>query len=363
MPDPSGVPPLPKTDDREGASGSERPGSEVDDEKAAALADFGPPPLSIFGAPGYAINVMWRQRAIKAKIKEINEQMSEVEKDRNKVEALFGQAAIDHGLMPETAEEIKAKVEEAERAITMAMARNEKASLQHKQELERYDQEVRDAEAAIVPLLEREKNFKADFRAAQTEYRRYAIPVHRRQIEIRNLEKAIKKKKADENAPQRIATLQAEVKKLTQAYKEAERKLNKVKAEGMKLGSLVKPLRARVKAAAAEKEKAIEVFEQSMGEVAASAKRARIWKQSRLAEAGRQCFDEKPRPAIPGTERLVPGIASERRHVASIQEELDLHIHALDAFDGDSMRKAQLIGLVIGLLVVAGVGVAVTFSM
>lgn len=332
---------------------------DTDEDKAAVIADFDPPPTGIAGAPGYAIQVFRRQREIKGKIVEINGQLEEAEKDRNKVEAVFGQAAIDHGLIPETAEEIQEKVQEAERAIAGAMARNEKATMVHQNELERIDQEVRDLTERLGPLAERERTYKAEYKAAQAEFRRHAMMLRRKQIEVRNIEKILAKGKMEpgaiEQSKQRIASIKTEIVGLMKPAKAAENKVLVLRKEGNKIGTKVKPVQKQIKELEAAKEKAIETFETEMGDAAQAAKRARVWKQSRLAEAGRSCFDEAPRPEIPGTEPIIPQILECRSVVQGIQDELDLHIKALDAHDDESMKKGIMLIAGVGALFVAGI--------
>jgi len=332
-------------------------GADVSEAKVAELAGFGPAPENILGAPGYAMRVMSRQKELKETIADINDRMSKAEAERDGAEATLGQAAMDFGLVPDAAREIEAKVAEAEKSISAARGRTDHETEQHKEELARLDGELKQVRDMLEPLVQRERIIADEVSAAETHHRRAAAVVQRSQIQIRNLESGKGSVMPGDDPAGQLAQLKSQLAPQQAQANEAAQKLAAVQKEETGLKSQMSPLRKKQQKLEEERQASIDAYEEAMGERSAEAKRANAWRRSRLAVAGRQVYDQKPRPRLTDGDRLFARIDASRQKVKNIQAELDLHLRALDAFDAEAVGQAKLvlygaIGVVLLILVI-----------
>lgn len=312
----------------------------------AAVSGFGPPPSSYLGAPAYALRVLARQRELKAKIREINELLAKAEAEQDGAVAQLGQAAIDFGLLPDMAEEIERKVSEAERSISTARGRSSQQAEHHKKELARLEGELATLRDAAAPLLEREKAQVEAVGETEENIRRLHAMIQRLQIEQRNLEPARSAGAAGAAGRQRLVELQAELGKLQVTAQQEAAKLAQLKREGEAIANELFPLRRKLASLEDERKREIQSHEEKAGEASEASKRAFAWRRSQLAVAGRKVLQFAERPRLVDAERLYGRIAQSQEKVAKIQQELELHLQALDSFDRTAFERARLVGIV-----------------
>lgn len=319
-------------------------GPSNQDDKASEIGGYGPAPDSALGAPAYALRVLKRQKELKELITELNDRLAKAEAERDGAEATLGQSALDYSLLPNLDEELKAKVTEAEKAITAAKRRSTKETERYQRSIERVDTELSSVRAELDPLVDREEALGDEIAEAETRHRRETAALQRAQIELRNLEQGkVQGDKAQQQA--RLQQLQGEIQTLEAQAAEAQRALQRTKQSAAQLEAQSAPLRKKLQTLEDQRQAANDEYEDALGLRSEEAKRAMAWRRSHLAVAGREVYDKETRPKLLDGARLFGRIEQSRAKVDALQSELELHLRALDAYDEDAYKMARYLAL------------------
>jgi hypothetical protein len=351
---PRSIPARPAKDERAWPTGTSPDSTAlaVDPSEVALTAGFGPAPANAFAAIAYATRVVARRRELRARVQELNDRLTDAERDRDKL-----LSTMLTGVRAELAGSPDGRrvLEPVTRIEAMAVQRltalsGENADYERRAtELSREEvslQSERDANAKVV------ERAAAELAARQHEHQREEAKKKRLYIEVTavldTVEKAGGRPTADQAA--QLATREADIAahkpqldRAAEAVATASAGVESAQGTGKALEKRARDLERRRAALAAESRKRIGAHTQSVDEAeahlllaAADASRGVLAARGRLVD-------------VPGA--MLDAIQAADKMVADRLRELERHVRALDAHDAEGLKT--------GILTASGILVAV----
>ncbi len=340
----------------------DRSALSIDAADLERVARYGPPPRALYGTPAYAWRVLSRQRALRAELGRVEEELDAAERARDcllggMVEAVAPALEADERLRSvlEPVRQLDAVARERSQALASTDARYRAELAKLDAERAGFEQQA-DAQRQVVDQLEAEHDQRDEA------FRRVEARLKRSQIELRNAQEAARQAldAAGPGAklpPEHVTRIQGIEQQAGAVQPEVDQRRSERDAAQAELAAARRQL-GEIERALRGVESRRRALDQQFGKQLDAETRdvhqAEREREAALGDAGRAVLAARAPLVIDSA--VLSQIRSADEGIERLARESELRLRALDVHDREAMRRgytlvAALVGLAVLVLV------------
>jgi chromosome segregation ATPase len=313
--------------------------------EVAAIADFGRTPSEWFLAPQYAWRVAVRQRALKARVRELNAELEQAENERD-------QRLADMVIELRPTLEADARrfrlLESVRAAEGLARERSERlasSNAAYGDELRKLDLRREEVERRLASQRTVAEERSRALAQVDHELKRTEAQLNRVRIELRNATQPTEQVAvtggggASANQDQQVSELQQRASTLAHKVEELRAQTKSAQFDLELVQGEIEDLEKEQRRANAQREDLDRRYGKEHGARSVTVRDAERIQRQALADAGREFLAERDTSLL--APRTLGALRTLDEKVHRLARIVELHVAALDAFDGTTLRRGR----------------------